>query len=165
MAIHSRERKDWKTALALYVAGLSYHEICDKAGCKLSSLKSIIHRERWQELRAETARNNVGKLARGQIALPQASVDLRKSGARAREKVATLAERLTDSLAERKEPKSLDGLQQTAETLQTVTKTLAIAHGWTDTTINAIVVSGDTSSMLDSAEEQVAIDVESVPPA
>jgi hypothetical protein len=49
-----------------------------------------------------------------------------------------------------------------ADTLAKTAKTAALVHGWENTTINAIVMAGDTTDAIESLCAE-PIDVESVP--
>lgn len=78
-------------------------------------------------------------------------------GERLKDKIGAVTEKIVDSVAE-KEPKSLEGLNLQADTLQKATKTASLVYGWGDQTNVAIIVAGDITG--DPAPE--VIDVETV---
>ncbi len=147
---------DWNLAKSLFLRGLTDKETAFQSGASLSALRTRITREHWRKLRTKTV-NVIGECN------AVASVNaLQRSGERTRQLYATSAEKLALDLSQREIPAKLERANLLADTMSKGAKVAALVHGWESTTINAIVMAGDTTDAIESLCAE-PIDVESVP--
>lgn len=154
------QKINYALAATLVAAGHSYAEVAPQVGAKTGESLRVGLNKRGVTLRTATdalqaATPDQLRNAPMLLRVANAANALQRIGERTRTKAANIAERLADSLAERKVPRNLEDAQVFASTLQSTVKTASIVHGWEQTTVNAIIMPGDTEQVVD------AIDVES----
>lgn len=113
--------KNWEQAQLLYLQGTSGPEIARIIGCKRGTLEARISRAGLPAIREKQRQNGRSE--------------------RTKQKIAAVAENIADELS-LKTPKSAEGLNQHADTLQKVTKAAALVYGWGESSVVPVVVGG-----------------------
>lgn len=135
-----KAKPDWKTIEGLYLQGFLPEAIAHKTGIKANTIA-------------------VGLCKRGITKKRDALVvsgDIEAVGKSTRAKIAAETERIVDKLT-KYDPKRPEMMNLHADTLQKVTKTASLVHGWGDSMNLAVIVAGKFTG---SASED-SIEVES----
>lgn len=141
---------DWNVVDALYLEGLQPLEIARRTGAKLGSIQVGLTKRGLTVKRRELQ----AKGQNGQIC------DVDALSRVTRSKIAVQADRLVDALAD-ETPRGAEEINLQADTLQKVTKTASLVHGWGESSTVSVIMAGVLSGSDDTQAEQPAIDVQS----